>query len=60
MKEQVRSFALYLAPLNSDIDITAISVNDISVGVKAPECQCSKILCTQKNEEVENGRMCRK
>ena len=47
-----------------------ITVNDISVGVEAPECQCSncyeiialnhKMLCTQKKEEVENRRIRKK
>ena len=70
LKEWARSSALYLMPLNSDIDIMPITVNDISVGVEAPECQCSncyeiitlnhKMLCTQKKEEVENRRICKK
>ena len=71
LKEWARSSALYLMPLNSDIDITPITVNDISLGVEASECQCSncyeiialnqfqdhKMLCTQKKEEVENKRI---
>ena len=73
LKEQTWSSALYLIPWNSDIDVTS-NVNDISVGVEAPECHCSncheiiarnqfqdhKMLCTQKKEEVDNGRMCKK
>ena len=43
LKEQAMSSALYLIPLNSDIDITPITVNDISVVVEAPECQCSNL-----------------
>ena len=74
LKEQAMSSALYLIPLNSDIDIMPITVNDISVVVEAPECQCSncyeiialnqfqdhKMLCTQKKEEVENRRIHKK
>ena len=74
LKEQAISYALYLIPLNSNINVTPITVNDISVGLEAQDCQCSncyeiislrqsqehKMLCTQKKEEVENGRMCKK
>ena len=37
-EEQTSFSDLYLVPLNSNIDVTPITVNGISVGVEAPEC----------------------
>ena len=58
LKEQVRSSDLYLIPLNSNIDVTHITVNDISVGVEAEavvqRCSVKKVFLEISQNSQEN------